>query len=104
ERDEGVLGRVQGREEEGHRLEPLELVWSGHEPDRLGVERGGWQLERDRRERGAVGDRLLLVRDYLLRDRDAAEGELEPEASLDSQRLLDRRLGLLLRPGVPVAA
>ncbi len=74
-----------------------------HEPDGLGVERRRRQVERDGVERRAVRDRLLLVRDDLLRDRDAAEGELEPESPLDAQRLLDRRLRLLLRLRVPVA-
>ena len=48
-------------------------------------------------------NRLLLVRDHLLGDRDAAERELQAEPPLDAQRLLDRRLRLLLRLRVPVA-
>src|SRR3954470_21979440 len=94
---------MRGREQERHRLETLELVRPRHEPDGLGVERRRRQVERDGVERRAVRDRLLLVRDDLLRDRHPAEGELEPESPLDAKRLLDRRLRLLLRLRVPVA-
>src|SRR5438128_1505193 len=91
ERDQRVLGRVEGREEQRHRLEALELVRPRHEPDGLGVERRWRQVERDSVEGRPVRGRLLLVRDYLLGHRHPAERELEPEPPLDAQRLLDRR-------------
>src|SRR4051794_5152164 len=98
-----MLGGVEGGEEERHRLEPFELVRAWNEPDRFGIERRRRQLERDRRERGAVRDRLLRVGDDLLGHRDPSEGELEAAAALDAEGLLDRRRRLLLRLRVPVA-
>ena len=62
-----------------HLLEPLEHPRLRHEPDRLGLELGLRQLERDELEALLRLDRLLLVADHLLGHDDAAEDELEAE-------------------------
>ena len=54
--------------------------------------------------RRAVAHGLARVTDDLLGDGDPAEVELDPEAPVCSQGLLDRRLRLLLRLRVPVDA
>ena len=103
QRDQRVLGRVQRREQHRHLLQAVQLRGR----------RGRTRPPRSRsvvsgRSSGTVSsvspsaDRLALVGDDLLGHRDAAEVELEPEPPLAAQRLLDRRLGLLLRLRVPV--
>src|SRR5437667_4926905 len=98
-----MLGCVQRPEELRHLVQALELLRLREVPDRLGVERRRRHVERDGLDRLAAAG-LALVGDDLLGDRDAAEGELEPEAALRAERLLDRRGRLLLRLRVPVAA
>src|SRR5439155_25339787 len=83
--------------------EALELRGLRDVPDGFGLERRLGQVERHGLERRLVADSLLLVRDDLLGDGDAAEGELEAEPALGAQRLLDLRRRLLLRLRVPVA-
>src|SRR6185436_11894756 len=61
------------------------------------------QVELNGLERRLVADRLLLIRDDSLRDGDAAEVEVEPATPLHAQRLLDRRVRVLLRLCVEVA-
>ena len=58
---------------------PSSCAGVGREPDRLGLEARRGQVERDRLDRVAAADRLALVADDLLGDRDAAEAQLEPE-------------------------
>ena len=61
---------------------PSSIHGSGQEPDRLGLELGLRQVERDELEALLRLDRLLLVADDLLGDDDRAEGELQPEPPL----------------------
>ena len=78
--DQAVLGRVQRAEELRHLLEAFEVTRLRAEPDCLRLEGGLGHEHRNDVDRGAVAHRLPRVGDDLLRDRDAAEVQLEPEA------------------------
>src|SRR5439155_22618872 len=101
--DQRVLGRVERPEEAGHVLETLEHPRLGDEPDRLGLELGLRQRERDQLEALLRLDRLLLIADDLLGDDHAAERELDAETAPRLLRLHDRGRRLLLRLRVVVA-
>src|SRR6266436_6966105 len=103
QRDQGMLGGVQRAEQAPRRIEVLGHPRLRNEPDRLGLEFGLREVELDEIERGLIVDRLLLIRDHLLADDDAAEGQLETEPPLRSLRLVDRGHRLLLRLRVVVA-
>ena len=104
ERDQRVLRRVQGAEQLRHLLDPVEQVVAGAEPDGLGLEGRGRQHERHHGEGRAVADRLPLIGDHLLGDRDATEVKVDPCDARRAQCLLDRGLRVLLHLRVPVDA
>src|SRR5205085_3032063 len=73
------------------------------EPDRLGLELGLRQLERNELDALLRLDRLLLVADDLLGDDDPSEREVHSRAAARTGCLDDRRRGLFLRLGVVIA-
>ena len=97
-----MLGRMQRAEQLRHLLEPLQQAAVGAEPHRLGLEGHLRQDQRHDVERRTVPDRLALIGDHLLGDRDPTELEVDAGHARRAERLLDRRLGVLLDLRVPV--